>query len=133
MNSTEVTTTAVVAQNDRFCVGRNKNLRDNITDDDLLSQLASAVAADQRDAVFDLAAKLVTARNGLPVSTQSTAVNSDKLPIREVAKQLTCGTRTVWRLVARGDLRPPVHVGGSARWLRCDVQEYSDRISKHRR
>ena len=125
---TQATTDKINTQDDHFFVGQEKNLIDKVRVEDLFRQLAAAVAANKRDAVFDLSAQLVTARRSL-----STSPDADKLPIREVAKQLTCGTRTVWRLVARGELRPPVHVGGSARWLRCDIQEYSERISKARR
>jgi predicted DNA-binding transcriptional regulator AlpA len=58
--------------------------------------------------------------------------DEDLLPLPEVANKLDCGERTVWRLVAGGELSDPVHVRGSAKWFRQDVREYLRRIRAKR-
>ena len=46
------------------------------------------------------------------------------LKITEVGKLLASSTRHVWRLIAKGELPQPVHVGRSARLFRADVEAY---------
>jgi len=54
------------------------------------------------------------------------------LTIAEVAQRLRICSRGVWRLVARGDLRPPVKVGAAARWLESEINMYLDKIKQER-
>ena len=43
---------------------------------------------------------------------------------RHVADRLGVHRATVWKLVARGELVTPVHVGRSARWRARDIDLY---------
>ena len=58
--------------------------------------------------------------------------DEDLLPLPEVAGMLGCAGRTVWRLVARRELPPPVHIGGNTRWFRKDIREYPARVTAER-
>lgn len=42
--------------------------------------------------------------------------------VREVASILNISTRSVWRLVATGELPKPVRFGRSARWRLADIE-----------
>jgi excisionase family DNA binding protein len=44
------------------------------------------------------------------------------LPIDEVARILRLSPRTVFRLVKRGELIPPLRIGRSIRWRLTDIQ-----------
>lgn len=46
------------------------------------------------------------------------------LSVREVARLLGISVRTVWRLVAAGDLPQPVRVGRAARWDRQTLVDW---------
>lgn len=48
----------------------------------------------------------------------------------EVAELLGCSRKTVYRLVHRGELPPPIHVGVLARWSVDDVEALKDRPRK---
>ena len=98
---------------------RTEGLNNIGDDDDLIARMAAAAAAGDRQHLLALARELVAAsqlRDGDDAE--------DLLALPVVAGKLTCGTRTVWRLVASGELQPPIHVGGGARWRRKDVQQY---------
>lgn len=89
---------------------------DNLGNESLLQQLTRAVTERQRDKVFDLAVALLK------------ETDPEYLTLREVSQRLTISERSVWRRVARGELRGPVHIGSSSRWLSKDVREYQTRI-----
>ena len=118
--------TADKRQRSNFGLGHAPALRPDGADASLHSKLAAAVAAGDREHVFQLAAKLVQT----PIA--QIAYDEELLSLTAVAELLTCGTRTVWRLIARNELRPPIHVGGGARWFRKDIQEYLDRMRSKR-
>ncbi len=46
------------------------------------------------------------------------------LTVNQVGRLLGISGRTVWRLVAKGELAPPVAIGSSARFKRGDVEAY---------
>ena len=54
------------------------------------------------------------------------------LSIRTVADQLDLSTRAVYRLVAKGDLAPPVKVGGATRFCQSDLDAYLNRLKANR-
>ena len=114
--STPEATDKTNAQNDHFCVGQQKNLTDKVPVEDLFRQLAAAVAANQRDSVFDLAAKLVaTPTRGL-------------LTPEEVAHELRVSPRTLWRLQGSDPRFPkPVRVGSQRRWHAAEIDGFTRR------
>ena len=101
-------------------IGPSDHRPDKVGNESLLDQIASAVAEGQRDKVFDLAVAFLK------------DADPEYLLLREVSQRLTISERSVWRLVARGELRAPVHVGSSCRWLSKDVREYQTRIETKR-
>lgn len=54
------------------------------------------------------------------------------MDLPELAKRLGVSMRSAFRLVASGELPPPVKVGRCARWFQADVQTYLDRIRQLR-
>jgi excisionase family DNA binding protein len=46
------------------------------------------------------------------------------LTIRELATILKVSQRSIWRLVASGQLVEPLRVGGSIRWRRDDIRDW---------
>jgi excisionase family DNA binding protein len=60
-------------------------------------------------------------------------VSSNRLiDLSELAALLAVSERSVRRLVACGELAPPVKVGRCARWFEADVQTYLDKIRRQR-
>ena len=49
-----------------------------------------------------------------------------------LAERLTVSKRSVWRLVASGDLVPPVKIGRLVRWFEADIETYLDRKRQQR-
>ncbi len=52
--------------------------------------------------------------------------------VADVARQLGVCTRTIHRLVAAGELQPPVKVGRAARWFGADIAGYLARLRQNR-
>lgn len=50
--------------------------------------------------------------------------SSSLLKAADVAKMLSISQRTLWRLVSAGKFAHPIHVGGSTRWRRVDIEEW---------
>lgn len=48
------------------------------------------------------------------------------IDVREVATILKVSTRSVWRLVARGELPAPIRVGRAARWRVAQIEAWID-------
>lgn len=42
----------------------------------------------------------------------------------QVAELLQISRRSVWRSLKRGELVPPVRIGGAARWRRRDIERW---------
>ncbi len=54
------------------------------------------------------------------------------ISIRQLSGILAVSTRTIYRLVARGELAPPIQVGGSQRFFASDVAKYLKRLKQGR-
>lgn len=52
----------------------------------------------------------------------------DLLSLGDVCQVLRVSPATVYRLVKRGDLPQPVHVGKASRWRWRDVLKYTSRL-----
>jgi prophage regulatory protein len=55
-------------------------------------------------------------------SSSSDSVVPRMINVREVASILSLSTRSVWRLVAKGELPKPARFGRSARWRLADIE-----------
>jgi len=110
----------------KYSVGRKEADRHAKGPDELLTQICATAAAGDRTEVLALARQLAGRADA------QIGDNEDLFPLPEVANKLDCGERTVWRLVASGELSEPVHVRGSAKWFRQDVREYLHRIRARR-
>jgi len=66
------------------------------------------------------------------MSAESTGTSDRLLTLGQVAEVLSGSVRTVWRLVARGELPAPVKVGRSARLCLSDVEAYLERLKAQR-
>jgi predicted DNA-binding transcriptional regulator AlpA len=59
----------------------------------------------------------------------TTGPTGDKLfGVKAVAETFNICSRGVWRMVSRGELPQPVHVGRSARWFASDIERYMERL-----
>ena len=66
-------------------------------------------------------------------TTNPTHPSGDRLvSIRNVGHQLDLSTRAVYRLVAKGDIPPPVKVGGATRFYQSDLDHYMNRLKAGR-
>lgn len=64
------------------------------------------------------------------IPTQATT--PDLLTVRDVARRLSIGERTVWRWTALGLLPAPVHPHArSTRWLAADIERYLQELAAH--
>jgi excisionase family DNA binding protein len=52
------------------------------------------------------------------------------IDVREVAEILSISTRSVWRLVASGELPQPIRFGRNVRWRLADVEAWIDARAK---
>lgn len=53
----------------------------------------------------------------------------DLLTAREVARRLSVGVRTLWRMVYRGEVPSPVRFNCRlVRWRRSDIDEYIQKL-----
>jgi len=78
-------------------------------------ELEQAVSAGDKDKVFDLAKQLV----------EHNANKTDPLlTVGEIAMKLNRCTRSIWRMVANGELPEPILVGHSRRWFASDIANY---------
>ncbi|MDE2103284.1 MAG: helix-turn-helix domain-containing protein [Patescibacteria group bacterium] len=46
------------------------------------------------------------------------------LTVQQLSEYLNLSSRTVWRMVSRGEIKNPVKVGGARRFRRKDVDDY---------
>jgi len=46
--------------------------------------------------------------------------------VKQVAKALGIGERTVWKHTHAGELPSPIRIGRSVRWARRDIETYLD-------
>ena len=54
----------------------------------------------------------------------------DLLTANEVAAILKISRSTVYKMIHRGELPPPLHVGGGSRWRRSDIEQVLDQVRK---
>jgi len=54
------------------------------------------------------------------------------LDVRAMADHFSISKRSVWRLVALGELPPPVRIGRCARWFRADVSRFEKALVEKR-
>ena len=90
---------------------------DHHTIDDLV-ELEQAVAAGDKDKVFKLAEEMVERK------TDHTNRLPQLLTIKQIAMTLNRSTRSIWRMVATGELPQPIPVGQSRRWFASDIENY---------
>jgi prophage regulatory protein len=60
-------------------------------------------------------------------SSETTKRNSTPpllLAVKEVAVETRLGTRTIWRLVSKGEFPAPIALGGATRWRRQDIEKF---------
>lgn len=56
--------------------------------------------------------------------------NPDLLTVRDVARRLNIGTRTVWRYCATGDLPAPIRLGKRVvRWKAADIERFVEEMA----
>lgn len=58
------------------------------------------------------------------VGTQDASLDSEMLSTGEVASVLKCSSRTVYRMLARGDIPEPVKIGGLRRWSSRCIEDW---------
>lgn len=58
----------------------------------------------------------------MSVTSSSESIVPRMINVREVASILSVSTRSVWRLVAAGELPKPARFGRSARWRLADIE-----------
>lgn len=54
------------------------------------------------------------------------------ITLRDVSRQLRISVRAVYRLIAKGDLPPPVKVGGATRFFDSDLHRYLESLNLQR-
>lgn len=52
--------------------------------------------------------------------------------VKQVAEFLNVSVREVWRLVARGELPPPVKIGRCSVWFESDIVEFQMQLRAQR-
>ena len=87
-------------------------------DDAIIQALADTIATGDRAKIVESAKRLV----GHETANSNPIIRL--LCVGEIAMILGISTRSVWRLVARGDLPQPVQVGSARRWFESDVTAY---------
>jgi len=91
--------------------------RDHHTHDELV-ELENAMAADDKDTVYAVAKRMVENQKVNMTTPQPL------LSVRKIASVFGLCTRSVWRMVANGELPPPILVGHSRRWYQADLNAY---------
>ncbi len=67
-----------------------------------------------------------------PSKTTTTRTPGTLISLDEAAGMLSISRRTIYRLIAAGELPQPVKVGGSSRMARTDLDRYIDRLLRRR-
>ncbi|MHC4063184.1 MAG: helix-turn-helix transcriptional regulator [Planctomycetota bacterium] len=57
-------------------------------------------------------------------SATATLSPTELIDVKQVAKELQCSVRQVWRLVASAKIPPPLRIGGMRRWRASDIQSW---------
>jgi len=54
------------------------------------------------------------------------------LSVNQIAMGFNLSTRSIWRLVSKGDLPQPINLGSARRWYTADVENYLQKLTKKR-
>ena len=60
------------------------------------------------------------------MSEPTTTTDGELIDVSRIARLLDVSTRTVWRMVRRGELHEPFKVGGGTRWRREEIDRWLD-------
>lgn len=72
-------------------------------------------------------------RQSMTLSGASEKRTTRKLySMQEVSRMLGLSVRSIYRLVDRGELPPPVKVGGSSRFFASDLDAYYEKLREQR-
>lgn len=70
----------------------------------------------------------------IPARESSMGEDMDRLlSVKLVSQLLGVCSRTIWRLVASGELTGPVHVAGASRWPATEVSAYIEALKQQRK
>ena len=87
-------------------------------------ELGQAVESGDKNKVIEIAKQWA----------EHTADKTDSLlSVEEIAMKLNLCTRSVWRLVAKGELPEPIRVGHSRRWYPADLKAYLEKQTAKRK
>ena len=84
-----------------------------------LQQLVEAVGTGDTERIIASAKQLVGFYAAVATSTPS-----QLLSVEQIAMKFNLCTRSIWRLVAKGDLPQPILVGAARRWYAADISAY---------
>lgn len=65
-------------------------------------------------------------------NTTQTTEQDRLISLRQAASRLGISTRALYRLMAKGDIPPPVKVGGASRLYESDLNAYMDQLKEKR-
>lgn len=82
-----------------------------LDDDVLIQNLVDAVATGDRQQIVESAKRF-------------NAPLPELLSVEQIAMKFNLCTRSIWRLVAKGELPQPVLVGSARRWFESEVTAY---------
>ena len=60
------------------------------------------------------------------MSEPTNTTDGELIDVSRIARLLDVSTRTVWRMVRRGELHEPFKVGGGTRWRRVEIDRWLD-------
>jgi len=89
----------------------NAQQRHAPNDDALIQNLVDAVASGEKGKIVESAKRF---NSRLP----------ELLSVGEIATRFDLCTRSIWRLVAKGELPHPILVGAARRWYAADITSY---------
>ena len=110
-----VKASAAITNPELDCVQHTAHTTDYATD---LQALRDAVASGSHEQIVAAAKQLVA--NAEPQPNHSAQL----LTVEQIAMKLNLCTRSIWRMVANGELPPPIPVGHSRRWFATDIYHY---------
>ena len=85
------------------------------------------IALNDRDEVFAIAKRMI--HQGKPSLMPSVP---QLVSVEEIAMKFGLCTRSIWRLVAKGDLPQPILVGSARRWYAADIENYLQMLTEKR-
>ena len=91
--------------------------RDHHTHNDEV-EMENAIANGDKDTVYAVAKRIVENQKVNMTTPQPL------LSVGKIASIFGLCTRSIWRMVANGELPPPILVGHSRRWCQADLNAY---------